>query len=98
MDNYKYILKYTNGDKSLTCEIPADINMTDLKHELMYFLRGCSWTEAQTAFLEDDPEEAIRSAVMAEQYDRIAAFIKDAKDQCSGPETILDELEGMYIV
>lgn len=97
MENYKYILKYTNGDKSLTYEIPAEITMTDLKDELMYFLRGCSWTEAQTAFLEEDPEEEIRSAVMAEQYDRIDKLIKDAKEQEWSAETILDTLREEYI-
>lgn len=97
MENYKYILTYVNDDKTYTHEFNADIDMSDLKLELMYFLRGCSWSEAQTAFLDEDPEEAVRSAVMAEQYDRIAELIKQARDQEWSAKTILEELESTYI-
>lgn len=97
MENYKYTLQYTNGDKTLTYVIPADITMDDLKLELMWFLRGCSWSESQTAFLSENPEDAIRSIIMSEQYDRIAEIIKQAKDQEWSAKTILDELERKYI-
>lgn len=56
MNNYKYTLQYTNGDKTLTYEIPADITMGELKLDLMWFLRGCSWSEEQTKFLESEEE------------------------------------------
>lgn len=89
MENYKYILKYTNGDKSLTYEIPAEITMTDLKDELMYFLRGCSWTEAQTAFLEEDPEAKI--------LQNITDIIKRAKKEGWTAEEILENLDKEFI-
>lgn len=97
MENYKYILQYQCDDKVLTYNFNAEITMTDLKDNLKDFLRGCSWTEAQTAFLEEDPEEAARSAIMAEQYDRLAHFIKNAKKKEWTAEEILDKLERKYI-
>lgn len=97
MENYKYTLKHQCDDKVLTCTFNADITKEELKEQLKNFLRGCSWSEAQTAFLDEDPEEAIRSAVMAEQYDRIAEIIKQARSQESSAKTILEELESTYI-
>ena len=52
MENYKYILTYVNDDKTYTHEFNAEITMDELKQELMWFLRGCSWSEEQTDFLE----------------------------------------------
>lgn len=97
MENYKYTLQYQFEDTVLTYTFNAEITMEDLKDQLKNFLRGCSWTEAQTAFLEEDPEEAARSAIMSEQYDRIDKLIKQAKDQEWSAKTILDELERKYI-
>lgn len=96
-EDYKYTFKYQCNDKIYEMTFNADIDLEELKQNLMYFLRGCSWSERSTAFLEEDPEEAIRSAVMSEQYDRIAAFIKEAKEQCWSAETILEQLERKYI-
>ena len=97
MKDYKYTFTYQCDDKIYTLVCSAEITMEDLKHELMYFLRGCSWSEAQTAFLEEEPEEAIRSAVVSEQYDKISDLIKEAKEQCWSSETILEELDRIYI-
>lgn len=97
MDNYKYILKCINDNSVLTKEFSADLDLDELKMELMFFLRGCSWTDKQTAFLEEDPEEAIRSSIMAEQYDRMAEFIKDARREELNSDEILDKLEREYL-
>lgn len=97
MDNYKYTLQYQCEDTVLTYTFNAETTMEDLKDQLKNFLRGCSWTEAQTAFLEENPEEAARSAIMSEQYDRIDRLIKQARDQEWSAKTILDELERKYI-
>ena len=54
MENYKYTFTYQCDDKVYTLTFRADISMDELKKNLMYFLRGCSWTEEQTEFLEDE--------------------------------------------
>ena len=97
MENYEYTFKYRCGDKVLEMSFNAEVDMSDLKTNLMYFLRGCSWSEAQTAFLEEDPEEKIRSAVMSEQYDRISTLIEEAKGNGWTAEEILENLERQYI-
>lgn len=97
MDNYKYKLQYIDNNSVLTKEFSADLNIDELKMELLLFLRGCSWTPAQTAFLEEDPEESIRSSVMAEQYDRMAEFIKNARREEFSSDEILDKLEREYL-
>ena len=97
MENYKYTFIYQCDDKVLTSTFNAEITMTDLKDNLKNFLRGCSWTEAQTAFFDEDPEESARSAVMAEQYDRLAYFIKESRKKEWTAEEILDKLERKYI-
>lgn len=97
MENYKYTLQCQCDDAVLTYTFNAGITMTDLKDNLKNFLRGCSWTEAQIAFLDDDPEEAARSAIMAEQQQRLDTFIKNAKRHEWTAEEILDKLERKYI-
>ena len=62
MENYKYILKYVNDDKELTSTFGAEINLNDLKAQLKYFLRGCGWSESQTAFL--DTEEQMQALLI----------------------------------
>lgn len=54
MENYKYTFTYQCDDKVYTLTFRADITIDELKKHLMYFLRGCSWTEEQTKFLEDE--------------------------------------------
>lgn len=97
MENYKYTLRYQNDDKIAEHTFNADVSIDDLKTELMNFLRGCSWTEAQTRFLEENPEESIRSDVMSEQYDRIFEFINKAVDEEWGAERILKELRKEFL-
>ena len=97
MEEYKYTFKYQYNDLEITCTFGASLDMDELKRRIRDFLLASSWTEAQVAFLDDDPEEAARAAVMAEQYDRIDRLIKDAKDQEWSAKTILDELERKYI-
>lgn len=97
MENYKYTLQYQCDDKVLTYTFNAEITMEDLKEQMKNFLRGCSWTEAQTAFLDEDPEESVRSAVMSEQYDRISDLIEEAKGNEWTAKEILDKLERKYI-
>ena len=89
MTDYKYKLQYINNDSVLTKEFSADLNLDDLKMELMLFLRGCSWTENQTAFLEEDPEEPIRSS--------LEQFIKKARREEISSAEILDKLEREYL-
>lgn len=89
MTDYKYKLQYIDNNTVLTKEFSADINLDDLKNELMLFLRGCSWTENQTAFLEEDPEESIRSSM--------AEFIKKARMEELSSDEILDRLEREYL-
>lgn len=89
MENYKYILQYINDNSVLTKEFSADINIDELKMELMLFLRGCSWTDKQTAFLEEDPEETFRSS--------IEEFIKDTRREELNSDEILDKLERDYL-
>ena len=93
MDNYKYKLQYINNDSVLTKEFSADLNIDELKMELMLFLRGCSWTDKQTAFLEDDLEEAIKSYIVT----RMTEFIKDARREELSSDEILDKLEREYL-
>ena len=45
INNYKYELKYTNGDTTVTHEFPAGRGSWELVQELRDFLCGCSWSE-----------------------------------------------------
>lgn len=89
MDNYKYKLQYTDNNSVLTKEFSADLNLDELKMELLLFLRGCSWTDKQTAFLEEDPEEPFKSS--------LEQFIKDARREELNSDEILDKLEREYL-
>ena len=89
MTDYKYKLQYIDNNSVLTKEFSADLNIDELKMELMLFLRGCSWTDKQTAFLEEDPEEPFRSS--------LEQFIKDARREELCSDEILDKLEKEYL-
>jgi len=56
MRDYRYTFTYQHGDNVYTLVCSAEITMDDLKRELMYFLRGCSWSEEQTKFLETEED------------------------------------------
>lgn len=88
MQKYKYILQYINDNSVLTKEFSADINIDELKMELILFLRGCSWTDKQTVFLEEDPEETFRNC--------IAELIKEARREGLNSDEILEKLERGY--
>lgn len=97
MLNYQYTFKYVDNGTDYTVTFNADVNLEELKRNLLYFLRGCSWSEEHTRFLEEDPEENIRADIMAEQYDRIAGIIKKAKEEDWTAEDILNKLEEEYV-
>ena len=56
MKDYNYVLKYRCDDKTVTYRFNADINLTELKQNIMYFLRACQWSAEQTKFLEDEED------------------------------------------
>lgn len=97
MDNYKYKLQYTNNDFVVSTEFNAEVTGDELKEHLRCFLRGCSWGDRNLRFLEDDPEEAIRSDILSEQYDRISDIIKRAEEEDWSSDKILEELKSEYL-
>lgn len=97
MENYKYTLTYQNNDNTLTSTFNAEVTMEELKEQLKYFLRGCSWTDSSLVFLEEDPVEETTSIIKAEYYDKIWEFVDKAIKEEWKADKIIQELKDEFL-